>query len=234
MKKKIVILLFLFPFLSYSQKNLSVELILGIDGGSINTGHLVPRPPDSHSGDSKLELGYRIGINLNYELVQNFYIKSGVRYANLGHYFLYAENLRWPSEISADGTLTPDPTLPHVFRYRREFGFIEMPIIFQYGKSNRKWNLFYEAGLSLYFNVGAKEIQNTDLSNEINNIPFEGRNPQISMNFSFGVNHHLGEHLSIFFQPIFRLHVTKINHSSLVKDYLMSVGLEMGFRMGIF
>ena len=99
MNRLIILLSFGFiPFLSMAQFDYSVDFVSSIDYTHVDNTFT------TFSTNVRVDpkFNFRIGGNFNVKIFENGFIKSGIRYAQVG-FINKVDNLRWPSEIGPNG-----------------------------------------------------------------------------------------------------------------------------------
>lgn len=235
MKYNLIAILTLLPFLVFSQINLSVDLVTGIEYSyrSLRTSRVDPIVISILDGRN-VETGksnWRFGLNYNKRISAKFFLKTGLRLASIGYKGEKKIGLRWGSEITSMGWI-PDPSLAHEIQLIHDYLFIELPIVGRYEFKGKKLSPFIELGVapSYYLTTRTKKI--TDIGNEstFQKSPAPHFNSlQVVGLFSMGINYNLNENIQLFGQPIIRYHFSKLIEAP-IEEHLYNFGIELGLR----
>lgn len=223
-----LLLLGCLPFLAFSQKKSSFDVLAGIEYSSISLDDSYSWRKVKDSG----KMNWRFGFNYNWKLTNNFFLKTGLRLASVG-YNGQKHTYKWPSEFDSIGNWVPDPTLIHRWQHIYDFWYLDIPIAGRFEFGGKKLTPFIEAGVSPHIYLYTKEKTINDFETTVDNKSgddFEDiRNIQLVGSFSIGINYKAGKKTQLFFQPIFRYHLTKlINYE--YEDHLFNYGVEFGIR----
>lgn len=235
MKIKTIALILAFPFFAFGQKNLSIDVVGGIEysyrafSGKDDLSGFLLDIRDREEG----KINWRAGFNFNQRLTNKIYLKLGMRLASIGYKGEKMTDLRWGSEFDGMGGWNPDPSLPHELQLIKDYLFIDLPIVGRYEFNQKKLAFFVETGIAPAFYLTTRTKSITDISTEKDfndDNDFDGFNQiHITGLISFGVNYSMNEQWQIFGQPIFRYHFTSL-YDSVLKEHLYNAGLELGIR----
>jgi hypothetical protein len=240
MKKSIVFICLVFPFVLIGQIQSSISGLAGMDYTYrlLRNSSTTPIVKDIFTDRQKEESGtfnYRIGINYNRRLSEKLWLETGLRLSSIGYNGPRRTGLIWGSELNpTTGVFTPDPTLPHQIQFNYDYIFLEIPVGIRYLlASKNKWKPYFIIGLSPNVYLTTRTHTITDIynkkdfyaSSEIKKITF-------SANIGFGFDYNLSEKYQIFAQPSFRYHFTNLSDGP-IKEYLYNAGVELGFRKNL-
>ncbi|MFZ2901196.1 MAG: outer membrane beta-barrel protein [Saprospiraceae bacterium] len=238
MKSFIVSLLVALPFIAFSQPNSTVDLVGGADYAFRFLKNTTEDPAtqvvmDVREQDEFGKLNFRAGFNYNRRLFGPLWLRTGLRWASVGYVVQDVDDLRWPSEFDPNtGAYTPDPNLPHELRLTREYWFIEVPLVARLETGKKKLKSFFEIGVSPHVYLTSRTKQVTDLetkqdfgTGDVNTLSLAGI-------VSIGFQYQAGKRTALFFQPIFRYHLTPLSDAP-IRENLYNYGLEIGVRKGI-
>lgn len=178
--------------------------------------------------DEKPKFTYRAGFNYNHRFFRNLWLKTGVRYASVGYYLKKDEQLIWESEIVSG---VYDPTLPHRLTFSQYFQFIEVPLGARLEIPAGKWSFFVEGGAGFNFYLNTRSVIKLDNDTKTSTVQTSHINRvSTALYGSVGVQYQVSNRYSIFAQPIFRYHLTRLTYD-LVTEHLYNTGLEAGIRL---
>lgn len=227
-RRLIIAFVICFPFIAFSQKKASIDVLGGVEFSSINLDNSYSWRDVKDSG----KMNWRFGLNYNRQLTNKFFLKTGLRLASVG-YNGAIKTLKWPSEVDSLGNWVPDPTLNHKRQYIYDFWYLDIPLAGRFEFSGKKLTPFMEAGVSPHIYLFTKEKTVTDFETTVDNKSGDDhaniKNIQLVGSFSFGVNYNASKKTQLFFQPIFRYHLTKLFDSEY-EDHLFNYGVEFGIR----
>ncbi|MEM9918235.1 MAG: outer membrane beta-barrel protein [Bacteroidota bacterium] len=213
------------------KRSWAIDLVLGIDYGFRTFKHL-GEPEDQlavvrqRSHIEKPSYNLRIGFNYNRLLSDRWAIKTGLRLINPGFRSGSSIDIRegddWKlenSQFAQDG-----------YDYRFQYLFLEIPTMFRYVYSRNWCKSYLEAGLSHNFYLHSKINQQREGEAQ----SFKGRQNlkpyNISAALAIGGEILLERQWSIFIQMGAHYQLTPLREQQ-VKEYLVSLGLESGWRM---
>ncbi|MCB0628696.1 MAG: hypothetical protein R2824_09290 [Saprospiraceae bacterium] len=224
---KITFVLFLF-FLSVSlsaQDKWTIDLIAGPEYGNSRLNASL-----GNINESSGKWGYRLGFNFNRRLISAFWLKTGLRWTQIGYIGEKSTGIKWGTEFDHDtGEYVLDPTLPHELQVVTDFYFVELPVVGRWEFGHGRIIPFLELGISPHFYLMTKKEDLTDLGSQ----EFYDRTaPDLSLagSFSLGVQASLSNRLSLLIQPITRYHFSK-KDNTVPEDNLYTYGMEVGIRM---
>jgi len=233
-------LLLLIPFLSFGQKNQSIDFVGGFDYTyrTLDTDsqeEIFVNLVEDRNGDEAARANWRVGVNYNKKLTKSIFLKTGLRLASKGYKGETQGGLRWGSQHDGMGGFDPDADPESGFeevQINTNYWFLSIPIAARFEFNEKKWSPFVEVGLvpSIYLVTRNQQIAEEESSTmSFNEIP-AGLNRIHFVGFaSFGLNYTLNEKLQLFGQPSFRYHITTLADAPL-DEHLYSVGIELGVR----
>lgn len=180
------------------------------------------------------KLNYRLGVDYHQRLFKRFFIKTGVRFAQLGYRTPQSE-IVWPSEIDpVTGEIIDDPSLPQWLLIKYEYYFLEIPLMLRLHLSKNKVQPFVGLGLSSHIFLYAQERSLTDQGRSIRQDELSDYNAiQFSANATLGLEFLRNERLRFFAQLMARYHLTNLIQGDPIQEHLYNYGLEAGIRLGI-
>lgn len=211
MKNALLLFCFLcFPFLLISQFHTSLDLVGSYDlknqiSYAFNTGF-----PSGNNRSS-----YRFGANFNFKVFNQVFIKTGIRYVK--------QVYKTVESSFFDGS------------YYREYideYYFEVPIVYRYEFSEKKFSLFTEIGFSPHFFLKGKNVVESDMGNET--IDYEilylkDRRVRIGFNLGVGMNYKIRKSLQLFLQPTFRYY-PRVGTQAYPLLGTINYGVEFGIR----
>lgn len=213
----------------FAQKNTSWDIIAGVDYSYRYLTASGSGPQSVVEVRNKIESGklnWRLGFNYNKRLVNNTYLKTGLRLASVG-YVYKLNDLSW-------GPNEPEPI--KTVRVSDDHWFIEIPLVLRFEKSEKKFTSYWEIGLSpsVYLStLVSRKYDNDKTILFIKGAQFHKFNTfHLVSTFAYGFNYNYSERIQYFAQPTLRLHVTQLVKAPL-RAYLYNAGLEMGVRRRI-
>ena len=184
---------------------------------------------DSRNEQERGNIKARFGFNCSIELAHNFFIKSGLRYANIGYILDKSDILL----SSIDFIAAQENSLETVEQIGTvDHFFFEVPIVVRYEFPKKMISFFVEAGLSPYIYLTTKNKQTTEtrVRTITGSVTRDLDRLQIAGSISFGFNYDLNVKWQLFGQPIVRYHFTSLTRGNPVKENLYTLGLELGVR----
>ncbi len=118
------------------------------------------------SGDTKVT---SINFGIKYRIFDKKYLsfKAGIEVNALGFMDKRITDVRWPSEITANGYVF-DPTLPHDIQTGRKLIYIDVPLTAEIKKSWGKWTPNIQLELVPQYLISIKSITKTEFGTESN------------------------------------------------------------------
>ncbi len=225
MKNLLFILLWILSFPLFSQSNSTLSILVGRDLSSrVFYGNDLYGAKD---GDKK-KSNYRFGLNYERKLADNIWLKTGVRYAEVG-FVDFQDTLRWGVQHNGNGTAAQNSVLSESKR-TIDYSFLEIPAMLRFEFAKGKWQPFFEMGIANNFYIktiskllGPYEWTTETREKDVNKY-------QLSGVISVGVNFEVLKKCKLFLQPVYRHHITQVNDSS-AEIHLRNVGVETGVRV---
>lgn len=225
----------LIPFLLQGQKIQSLDFVTGIDvsyrllaskhNSSLNS--LIIKIRNQRELPA---LQWRMGINYNQKLNENYFLKTGIRLAKLGYYIeIPKEDFRWPSQINNPNS--PGEDIGDI-KMHYNYLFIEVPVTIRYEGKKKRFAPYFEAGFSPMWLV---QYSSVTVKDSVTNISFgqpvnaDFNNFQIAAVLSFGFNYQMNNAIQLFGQPNLRFNLTKLVDAP-ISEYLYNFGFEFGIR----
>ena len=239
MPKLIHCLLLLLPGFLLGQFDRSLDLTVGADytHRHLRAGDDDPTLAKTIQNRNDGELGkynWHLGVHYNRRVSGRLFLKTGLQLASVGYRDERLTDLRWGSEYT-DGKWIKDPSLPHELEVRRNYWFVEVPLVARYAITSGRLTPYVELGVapSLYLNSRTRSI--TDLGDDTevtrDDTP-KIRDVQLVALFGCGVSYRLSDGFAVFAQPSLRYHLTAMVGSP-VRERLYGVGLGVGVRWGL-
>lgn len=222
------ICLLIVPLQVSSQFDYSVDFISSIDYTYVNEEAIVSTLDYSLAP----KINYRFGGNFNVKVYENIFIKSGIRFVQVG-FVDKLDGIRWPSEIGANG-YEPDPTLTKYIYNTIDQRQIEIPVIGRYETGEKKLSFFIEAGISPHIYLKTRSKKETNLTTEtifVDETDLGSKRLIMTFVLGAGVNYNLSEKFQIFLQPTMRFYTSAKSRYLGPRDF-RSVGIEFGIRRG--
>ncbi|MFK7807904.1 MAG: outer membrane beta-barrel protein [Saprospiraceae bacterium] len=242
MRTTFVIALLAIPLLAFGQKNHSIDFIGSVDytfrtlqtlDESYNTVITV------RNEEEKANIQWRSGFNYNQRISERFYFKSGLRLAVLGYKAKEKQDLIFASDFESNFVFNVDTSYfftpsPSQIEISSENWFIELPVVFRYEFSKKKFTPFVETGFGVTYLLFRRSIIERNETREVNiintgDLPAALNRIQMEATLAFGANYKLNNSLQLFAQPTFRYHLTPFWDGE-IKERLWSAGLEVGLR----
>lgn len=229
MKTTLFLLLFL-PFLSFGQSQLDVFGSADLTGANYGW--------DSFSGSvrnsKKVRFNTHFGVNYYQKIKEDLWFKVGLGFVSTG----FRENiigLRYGSQHDGQGGF--DPNAPaEEFSTKVNHYFLEVPIALRMDFSGKKITPFIEVGLSTMYYLQTVSIWN-EIGSESRNVDRyraeETKHIQLAPVLSIGANYKLNEKWSIYIQPNFRYHLTKMAEEPSIGVHQWGIGVGVGARMNL-
>jgi len=220
--------LIILPVLSFAQFDYSFDLISSMDYTFVNNSFT----SNSTNVSVKPKYNYRFGGNFNVKVYDNIYIKTGLRFAQVG-FTNKREELRWPGEFGPNG-FKPDPSLPRYLHSTIDQSYFEIPIIFRYEFDGKKLSFYLETGISPHIYSRTRYItkSNIDTTKRFSyDTQFGGKRLLMCYVFGIGLNYNFDNLYQFFFQPTIRIYVSNDNQFQF-ENAFRSIGIELGFRRG--
>jgi len=219
--KVILIALSFITFYSYGQS--SIDFIISLENSS-------KIQSIESAGEIKPNFSFRVGFDWNENIFNKFYIKSGIRYSQIGYKNKSISAYTGIGEFNPDAIFVLEAELDLVHSY------FEIPLGVRYEiVKNKKINPFIEFGISNLIYLKTKSKYKTQFETQRNNYRNKSdvfNKLQIACNSSVGVNYQTNSKIQIFTQLSFRYHLSKINEIEL-KEHLYSYGFDLGVRKRI-
>jgi hypothetical protein len=103
-------------------------------------------------------LNWRVGVHYNQQLSERWFLRSGLRWADLG-YKTGEVDLRWPSQHNGQGGFDPQPGVePTVLEQHYHFQYLEIPLLVRFQFGENRWRFFVEAGAALQYLAWATTV----------------------------------------------------------------------------
>ncbi|MFT6319601.1 MAG: hypothetical protein ACJAT4_000518 [Granulosicoccus sp.] len=226
--KNLFFLLVFFPTFLFGQSQLG--LFGSADLTNCNYGW------DSFNGSirnsKEAKFNTHFGVNYYQKLKEKIWLKVGLGFSSTGYQQqIDGSGLRYGSQHDGQGGFNPNlPSEDITIKYNHHF--IEVPIALHFDFSNKKINPFVELGVSTMYYLQTVSIleQNNRSRNVDKNRANSINQIQIAPTFAFGVNYAFNEKWTLFVQPNFRYHLTKMV-KYFGKEHQWSAGLAVGMRM---
>lgn len=234
MKTRLILLLLGLPFMAISQFTSSLGLVVGSEF-SYRHRHTSSNDPNiqfvsNAYGAETQKYNWRFGVNYNHKISPKLYLKTGIRFANVG-YQRKITGLIYGNQF--DGNIF-DPTIesadPSEVRFTYDHLFIEIPLIARYQFNKKKWSPFVESGMSsmiLFDQSNEYSFRNTTSQSDPN---VDYKTLHFAGSLSVGMNYTPSDYFQFFVQPIFRYHFTTLVNDVPIKENLFNYGIEFGVR----
>jgi len=211
----------LFPLLSYSQFNTSIDFILGGEGRQIENRFIQ---------FNEVIVNYKFGVNFNFRVSDRIIMKTGLRYSRIGT----VEEEFMLNRLSSSADILPC----QCSLLSRDKRYFEIPLIarFEFGKS--KFSYFMEMGLSPHFyvntNLSIRENPSNITSDAMmaREIEYGQKRMLMSYVISLGMNFNFSQNYQIFFQPIFQMNSSEVYEIGNIEGNHV-IGIEFGLRYAL-
>ena len=242
MKISLLILFLIISLSLKAQYKSAIDVIIGTDYSSqyvrnTNQDSFYIRIFDKEKRWNAGKIGYRFGINYNRQVTPHFYIKTGLRFVNMGYESrVNITDLRWISELNpVMGVFEPDPTLPHrIDKYIYNYFFLEIPINGRCEFTSTKWRPSLEAGIAPHIYLTTSSTTVLDIEQQTGwQRSKSNRTLSWVANAAFGINYSLHNRHQGFLQSNASYHLNPIGKKATeepIKGNFYSFGLETGFR----
>ncbi len=240
MKTKIILILLIVPILGFGQTKSTIDLVFGTEYSYRFINSVTDKSYDNYYINSRQgetgKINYRIGANYNLRLGDKFWFKTGMRLANIGYQDV--QNNRHRNSICLQNGLLPSIQYfpKKVTEVVYDYYFLEMPVIIRFEFNTKRISPFLEMGVSpnIYLVSKTKTVSDFGVESEYYFENFSFVN--FSGSISFGVNAKVNNFFTVFFQPVYRYHFTKLvyYHTKDAKENLYNYGIEMGLRTKIY
>lgn len=231
----LVLFVVLLPLIAASQINSSFDFILGSEKSYRFNPTVEYYSGHDYGARNRAEVkkpGWRIGMNYNRPIAVGTSMKLGFRFAHGGFRspYLIDDELQLAQNGIGGWFIRPPRTDSYQKSYN--FYFLEIPVAVRYDVN---WNYitpFIEAGIAPNFILHSDTREVTNVKTTISEM--ENLNiVQIAAFISVGFSYEMKSGNAIFFQPIFRYHLTKLQRESEHVDHLFNRGFEIGFRKNV-
>jgi len=176
----------------------------------------------------------RIGFNFNYNLTEDLYFKTGLRYTNPG--FKTSPIVLFDPEVDDINTFTKTSitrldSIGNSLKYN--YNFIEIPLVIRYVYSVQFCRAYIEGGFSgnLY---SASRIKREFIDGRIvrTNIKEDIKTFNLAAHFSVGADLLVEDDYSIFLQFNTKLFFNDIRNVP-IEERMVSIGFATGFRYNL-
>ena len=168
------------------------------------------------------KLGYTLGANVVYHLNKKISIESGLLFSDKGD-----KTKKYVLENSPTGELPINNTFIYHYFY------LDIPLKANYYILTGKVKLFLTAGISTNVFLTKKEISilgysNMDTKKNSSTVNSEYSRFNFAVIAGFGMNCKMANKLNLKLEPIYRRSITSITSNTPIKEYLYSIGLNVG------
>lgn len=233
MKTRVVLFMLLLPLFGFSQKH-SIDVVGSFDWTyrALMSRSLMGDQVVASRMNEIPKYNWRAGINYNRQLSEKWFLKTGARLAKVG-YKTKKQVVFFDNDQTAEPGDENDLDLSFTRQFSYDFLFLEIPIMFRYEFSQKKWTPFVEGGLSTSYYLSTKEtlsINEEEVFSESTNQSDAFIPINLVANFSTGLNYNIAEHWQLFGQVVFRYHLNPIVKDGNMKEHLYNLGWAMGMR----
>jgi hypothetical protein len=230
MKNSILFCFLIFPFLMFSQSRSSIDYMFSPDFTYRtfkvpNDDKFIKRLYDSIE---KPNLGFHLGINYNHRIAKKVYLSGGIQFSTAG-YHVKKDDLVFPDEIDPN---SPMPTSAHSIKFSYDYYLISLPIELRYLLNENKFSPYFKIGLAPTYNMYRQTKSTFDMEEPRIQKDYDVNHFTAFIQIGIGGNLKLNDKWQIFAQPTFRYQLSTTKNAEN-KDYLYSIGLEMGARMSL-
>ena len=217
---------------SYGQLSNSFDVVFGVDQSYRTINGDGVRGILNLAEVEEAKSNWRLGVNFRATLTNNTYLKFGARLSSLG-YKVPDNSMKYRWNYFHEGLQYFDNIDPsqEILTFLVDHRFIELPISYGIAKSINKFSFYAEIGVSsnFYLHTRTEEISGSQstLTSQVNP---SVRHLHLSGIIAVGAAYEFCEHFSIFAQPSFRHHLTRLAQVGFVNEYLYSYGIEIGLR----
>jgi hypothetical protein len=230
MKNLILLSLIMLQFLMFSQSRSSIDFMFSPDVTYRtfkvpNDDKFIKRLYDSIE---KPNLGFHFGINYNRRIAKKLYLSGGIQFSTAG-YHTQLNDLVFPDDISSNGSVS---NITHSVKFSYDYYLISLPVELQYLFNENKFSPYFKIGLSPTYNMYRRTKTVLDSEEPRIQKDYNVNHYTAFIQFGIGGNLKLNDKWLIFGQPTFRYQITAAK-SPENKDYLYSIGIELGARMSL-
>jgi Outer membrane protein beta-barrel domain len=230
MKNLILLSLIMLPFLMFSQSRSSIDFMFSPDFTYRtfkvpNDDKFIKRLYDSIE---KPNLGFHFGLNYSRKIAKKVYLSGGLQFSTAG-YHTQLNDLVFPDDINSNGPVT---NITHSVKLSYDYYLINLPVELQYLFSENKFSPYFKIGLSPTYNMYRRTKTVLDMEEPRIRKDFNVNHYTAFIQFGIGGILKLNDKWQIFAQPTFRYQITAAK-SPENKDYLYSIGIELGARMSL-
>lgn len=186
---------------------------------------------DMRQEDEASKLNYQFGLQVEKEIFDRFWIKSGFKLVSIGYYDELIEDIRWPQEFDPfTGNYSPDPSLPHQSQFHYDYMMLTIPLRAKYLLSDKKCAPFVESGFSTSYYSATRSTETTDIFKTSNFFVVEDfRKISLSFDLGIGLNFKPAEDIGLYIMPNARFYFLPLVADAAIKEYLYAFGIEAGF-----
>ncbi len=184
------------------------------------------------SGDTKVT---SINFGARYRLFDKKYlsIKAGIEVNALGFMDRRITDVRWPSEITANGYVF-DPTLPHDIQTGRKLIYVDIPLAAEIKKSWGRWTPNIQLELVPQYLISIKSITKTEFGTDSNfKKPTENYNRfNLALGASIGSYYKVSDRWSVMINCFYRRQILGIVDAPITAQ-LYAFGCNAGVSFNL-
>lgn len=227
-----VLLFLLSSFTLVQAQRSTLDLVGGVD-----YAYRILQGPDSlqavldsrDAGESPRLTG-RFGINYAIRLTPRTWLKTGLRYVEMGYRY-HNDDLRFGIDPTTGSTTDPSGITDITIRYK--YQFISVPLAVRHQFSDKKLSPYLELGVAPQWLRDAYTTFGTNISDPVrmdDDPNFDYTKFHVSGFLAAGLNYQLSAQWQGFIQPTLRYHFTGSTIDTPIEEHLYSIGLELGLR----
>lgn len=181
---------------------------------------------DRRNDREQPRLGHTAGISMRWRWTERLTVESGVLYSDKG-YRTGKEPLQWTS---------PDPSYPVSTRIVFRYETLDIPLKLHYYFTTGRWKYYASAGVIMSNVMGSKAVLYSYFRDGSSSKQTDKRNlgyadAYFSGVVGAGVQYTLAGKWAVYAEPQYRQAFTSLLIDDRAKEYLYSVGLNMGVVM---
>ena len=220
MKKLVLLIIHLLPFINYAQQNDSLKFNSFSIGGTYSADYCYRTTSTNPSNRwlkdemDSLEIskiGYTTGLNFDFTLNNRFSISSGLLYSDKGY------------KLKSKVIPNIDKSIDHIY-------YLDIPLKFNYNIISKKTKFFISAGISSNIFLSSKILFQKENSSFTNVV--KGNSDFSKINFAtilnLGIQNDLSKSWYFKSEMIYRQSIMP-SMKAPINQYLYSFGLNVGF-----
>lgn len=234
MKNLSIYLILLISLSSYGQDKTNPRFQIGVNFSS----DICYRNLESTDGSSTSNIivsqrdereipkfGFTTGLNVCFELNDNFALESGIQYSKKGDQTKY---------LGVNFGQLP-PSFPEQVKYIYDYNYMDIPLRLNYTFGKRKVRFLTSVGVTANIFLNYKQtniaVYSDRTEKKVSEQTFDFERINISPTISAGIDYKINDKMSLRIESIFRYGVLKIIDAP-VAAYLYNGGINIGYYIG--